>query len=425
MPKIIKLSARQVFDSRGTPTIEAEITLDNGGHGYFITPSGASCGSKEALELRDGDPTKFAGKGVSLAISHVRGEIAKALLGNNFQTQSELDQKLIALDDTNNKSRLGANAILAVSGAFFRAFADGEHKPLYATITREEPYVMPMPLVNVINGGAHANNGLDIQEFMLVPIGAKSFSESLRFCAEVFYTLKSHLAKRGFSTAVGDEGGFAPMLTSNEEALDILSEAVIKTGYKIGVDLGFALDVAATELFDAQSQCYKINKLELDREKMVRWYEKLVKDYSICSIEDPFGEDDYDGFKALMTRLGSHTQIVGDDLFVTNEKYINLGIEHGYANAVLIKMNQIGTISETLYAVELTQKSGLKAVISHRSGESEDTTIADLAVLTRAGQIKCGSMSRSERIAKYNRLLRIEEALGDRALFQWAWAEAK
>lgn len=423
MPKIIDLSARQVFDSRGTPTIEAEIKLDNGGHGCFITPSGASCGSKEALELRDGDHKKYAGKGVSLAISHVRGEIAKALIDNNFNSQSELDQKLITLDDTKNKSRLGANAILAVSGAFFRALADGEHKPLYASIRREEPYVMPMPLVNVINGGAHANNGLDIQEFMLVPVGAKSFSESLRFCAEVFYILKSHLAKLGFSTAVGDEGGFAPLLTSNEQALDILGEAVIKSGYKIGVDIAFALDVAATELFNTQSKRYEINKRKLEREELVNWYEKLVKDYSIGSIEDPFHEDDYDGFKALMTRIGAHTQIVGDDLFVTNEEYIKLGIEHKYANAVLIKMNQIGTISETLKAVELTQKSGLKAVISHRSGESEDTTIADLAVLTRAGQIKCGSMSRGERIAKYNRLLRIEEELGAQAIFQWAWAQ--
>lgn len=418
MPKILSLSARQVFDSRGTPTVEAEIKLDNGGHGCFITPSGASCGSKEALELRDADPTKYAGKGVSKAIGHIRDEITRALLGKSFKNQEELDQKLIALDDTPNKSRLGANAILAVSGAFFRALADGEAKPLYELFPRAEPYVMPMPLVNVINGGAHANNGLDIQEFMLVPIGAKSFSESLRYCAEVFYTLKTLLAKLGLSTAVGDEGGFAPMLTSNEQALDLLGEAVQKAGYKIGSDLAIALDVAATELLDSQSQYYNINGLKLNQDQLVNWYEKLVKNYNICSIEDPFGENDYDGFKALMKRIGASTQVVGDDLFVTNEKFIKLGIEHAYANAVLIKMNQIGTISETLSAVSLTQKAGLNAIISHRSGESEDTTIADLAVLTRAGQIKCGSMSRGERIAKYNRLLRIEEELGTQALFQ-------
>jgi len=423
MPSILYLDAQQVFDSRGTPTIEVEIKLNNGGHASFITPSGASCGSKEALELRDGDPKRYAGKGVSLAVKHVQGEIAQALLGKNFISQEELDQSLIALDGTPNKSRLGANAILAVSGAFFKALADGEKKPLYKLISNPAPYLMPMPLVNVINGGAHANNGLDIQEFMLVPIGAPSFSESLRYCAEVFYTLKALLTKLGLSTAVGDEGGFAPMLKSNEQALDLLSEAVLKTGYKIGSDIAFALDVAATELFDSKNQTYHINKREFNREELANWYEKIAKDYNICSIEDPFGENDYEGFAKLMNQIGSQVQIVGDDLFVTNEKYIKLGIEKACANAVLIKMNQIGTISETLNAIRLSQKFGLKTIISHRSGESEDTTIADLAVLTRAGQIKCGSMSRGERIAKYNRLLRIEKELGTQALFQWVGPE--
>ena len=335
MPSILYLDAQQVFDSRGTPTIEVEIKLNNGGHASFITPSGASCGSKEALELRDGDPKRYAGKGVSLAVKHVQGEIAQALLGKNFISQEELDQSLIALDGTPNKSRLGANAILAVSGAFFKALADGEKKPLYKLISNPAPYLMPMPLVNVINGGAHANNGLDIQEFMLVPIGAPSFSESLRYCAEVFYTLKALLTKLGLSTAVGDEGGFAPMLKSNEQALDLLSEAVLKTGYKIGSDIAFALDVAATELFDSKNQTYHINKREFNREELANWYEKIAKDYNICSIEDPFGENDYEGFAKLMNQIGSQVQIVGDDLFVTNEKYIKLGIEKACANAVL------------------------------------------------------------------------------------------
>jgi len=419
MPKIISLVARQVFDSRGTPTVEAEIKLDNGGFASFITPSGASCGSKEALELRDNDPNKYGGKGVSKAISHMRGEITEALLHKNINNQAELDNILINLDNTPNKSRLGANAILAVSGAFFRALAAGEHKALYASIPWEGPYIMPMPLVNVINGGAHANNGLDIQEFMLVPRGATNFSECLRMCAEVFYALKKLLAKNNLSTAVGDEGGFAPMLSHNEQALDLLSEAVVSLGLKLGTDISFALDVAATEL--CKNNYYIINNNKLNQHQMINWYEKLIKDYSICSIEDAFSEDDYESFQAITARLGAHVQIVGDDLFVTNEKFIKLGIEHKYANAVLIKINQIGTISETLRAVKLTQKSGLNAIISHRSGESEDTTIADLAVLTRAGQIKTGSMSRSERTAKYNRLLRIEEELGSKALLSRAF----
>lgn len=416
MVKITHLAARELFDSRGIPTIEAEIRLDNGGFGRFITPSGASCGSKEALELRDGDKSRFLGKGVSIALGHVRKDIAQAIMLKNLESQAELDKILINLDGTPNKSRLGANAILAVSGAFFRAWADGEHKPLYASIPEDRPYLMPMPLINVINGGAHANNALNIQEFMIVPIGAPTFRESLRISAEVFYALKSLIAELGLSTAVGDEGGFAPKLSSNEHALDLLSEAVLKAGLKRGQDIAFALDVAANELQD-NTCSYEVNNRRLDRAHMVDWYEHLVKSYGICSIEDPFSENDYEGFCAIMKRLGAQVQIVGDDLFVTNERYIREGIEHGYANAVLIKMNQIGTISETLNAVKLTQSAGLRAIISHRSGETEDTTIADLAVLTRAGQIKTGSMSRGERMAKYNRLLRIEEELGAQASF--------
>jgi enolase len=417
MPTIMSLKARQLFDSRGIPTIEAEIRLDNGGHASFITPSGASCGSKEALELRDNNPHEFAGKGVQKALGHIRTIINEALLHKEFNNQEELDNLLIDLDGTSNKKRLGANALLAVSGAFFRASAHGLRRPLYEIFIHNRPFILPMPLVNIINGGAHANNNLDIQEFMLVPIGASRFDQSLRFCAEVFYVLKELIAKKNLSTAVGDEGGFAPLLRCNEEALDFLCEAVLKAGFKLGKDIAFALDVAATEIFNKEKNIYIIQKEELALDDMISWYKNLTTNYPICSLEDPFAEDDFEAFALITKILGEHIQIVGDDLFVTNINYIKNGIENSYANAVLIKMNQVGTISETLSAVELTQKAGLKAIISHRSGESEDTTIADLAVLTRAGQIKTGSMSRSERLAKYNQLLRIEEELGAKALF--------
>lgn len=417
MPIITDLKARQVFDSRGIPTVEVELWLKDGGHGSFIAPSGASCGSKEALELRDNDPSRYNGRGVLKALGNIRGEISKAVLGFDFD-QKSLDATLNALDSTENKSRLGANALLPVSGAFFKASAAQLKRPLYRANGYEGALLLPMPLINVINGGAHANNGLAIQEFMIVPKGAPNFSEALRMAAESFYALKSLLAARSMSTAVGDEGGFAPALRTNEEALNMLCEAFIKAGFSPGKDIAIALDVAASELFDPSSQSYTLDNKRMDKGTLLNWYCDLSRHFPICSIEDPFHENDYEAFSAMVKKLGSTLQIVGDDLFVTNERYIREGIEHHYANAVLIKMNQIGTISETLDAIKLSQDARFNAIISHRSGESEDTTIADLAVLTNAGQIKTGSMSRSERMAKYNRLLKIEEELGSAALWK-------
>lgn len=418
MAKISDLRARQVFDSRGVPTVEAEVKLDGGGRGRFITPSGASVGKNEALELRDKDMSKFLGKGVLGAVANIHGEIANAIKNRSIGNLRELDHILIELDGTENKSRLGANAILAVSGAFFHAWADQEKKPLYRSFDSTEPFWLPLPLVNVINGGAHANNGLDIQEFMVTPAGATTFSEGMRMVAETFYALKSILQAEGFSTSVGDEGGFAPNLSSNEQALDLLTMAVIKAGFSPGKDIQFALDVAANEMYDEACKKYRLNGRLRDRDEMLAWYDQVVSNYPVCSIEDPFFEEDFSGFVAMVKKFSKRIQIVGDDLFVTNEKYIRQGIEHHYANAVLIKMNQIGTISETIDAIELTKSAGFRAIVSHRSGDSEDTTIADLAVLMRTGQIKTGSMSRSERTAKYNRLLTIEEELGSSARFE-------
>lgn len=418
MPSISHIAARQVFDSRGVPTVFVKLSLKDGGVGTFIAPSGASCGSKEALELRDNDPKRYNGRGVEKAIANIQGEISKAILGKDFNNQQELDSLLIELDGTPNKSRLGANAILPVSGAFFKALANRENRPLYRAFAESGPLKLPMPLINVINGGAHANNGLDIQEFMLVPIGAPTFKDALRMAAESFYALKAVLSEKGFSTAVGDEGGFAPELLNNEDALEILCQAFFKAGYKPGIDIAIALDVAASELFEPSLKLYRMDRRTMDAGQLLEWYASLSKKYPICSLEDPFAEDDYKAFSAITKALGSSMQIVGDDLFVTNERYIREGIENHYANAVLIKMNQIGTISETLDAIKLTKSANLEAIISHRSGESEDTTIADLAVLTNAGQIKTGSMSRSERTAKYNRLLEIEDELGNLALFK-------
>jgi enolase len=418
MIKIDHVKARQVFDSRGIPTIEAEIFLKDGGHGRFIAPSGASVGQKEALELRDKDQTKFAGRGVLQAVSHVENKIAHAILEKNFYGQSDFDKLLIELDGTENKSKLGANAILAVSGAFFHALADHFKKPLYRSLKDGGPFILPLPLVNVINGGKHANNALDVQEFMLLPCGAKNFSESMQFIAETFYVLKNILQTRGASIAVGDEGGFAPKLSHNEQALDLLMAAVTKAGFEPGNHIKFALDVAANELYDKSADKYFLNNNLIGRDALLLWYEKLVKNYPICSIEDPFFEEDFIGFSSMMKKLGHRIQIVGDDLFATNEKYIRLGIEKGYANAVLIKMNQIGTITETIDAAKLAKDAGMHVIVSHRSGDSEDTTIADLSVLVGAGQIKTGSISRSERTAKYNRLLRIEEELGVAAAFE-------
>lgn len=418
---ISDIKARQVFDSRGTPTVEADVFLKDGSCGRFITPSGASVGKKEALELRDNDKNYFSGKGVLKAIDHIHSEIKQRLVNKSFASVFEFDRALIELDGTENKSRLGANAILAVSGAFFHALAHASKKPLYKN--SDEQYVMPLPLVNVINGGAHANNGLDIQEFMLVPNGASTFKDAMRMVAETFYALKSLLIQKGLSTAVGDEGGFAPALRSNEEALDLLMTAIENAKFTPKKDLSLALDVAASELFDDEKKTYRLNKSTMDSAAFLAWYEKIARAYPICSIEDPFHEDDHHGFFMMTKALGSRLQIVGDDLFVTNERFIREGIEKHLANAVLIKMNQIGTVSETLSSVKLTQDAGFRAIISHRSGDSEDVTIADLAVLTRAGQIKTGSMSRSERCAKYNRLLRIEEEVGSNAVFE-PWCRA-
>lgn len=413
MLKIIKIQARTIFDSRGVPSVEADIFLSTGEQGRFSAPSGASCGSKEALELRDQDPKRFHGKGVTKAIAHIHGEISEAVVGKEFKGQEDFDEHLIKLDGTPNKSRLGANAILPVSGALFYALATHEKRPLYG-----QGQLLPMPLVNVINGGSHANNGLDVQEFMLVPKGAPSFGEALRMVSEIFHSLKSLLNARGLSTGVGDEGGFAPKLSCNEEALELLVSASEKSGYRPGKDVYFALDVAANEIFDDVKKLYRINGQWRTAQALFDWYVGLTRAFPIVSIEDPFSENDYEGFAHMTKHLGDRVQIVGDDLFVTNERYIKEGIEKGYANAVLIKMNQIGTMTETLSAIKTAKKAGFKTIISHRSGETEDTTIADLAVLTEAGQIKTGSMSRSERVAKYNRLLRIEEELGKLARFE-------
>lgn len=412
--KIRRLQARQVLDSRGSPTVEVEISLDNKGWGRFITPSGASCGSKEALELRDNDANIFNGRGVSKAVSNINTLINSALSNKEINSQAELDNLLIELDGTPNKSHLGANAILAVSAAFMHACSSGEGKPLYRYLNKDR-FIMPMPLVNVINGGAHANNNLDIQEFMLVPVSANSFSTALRMCAEIFYALKKDLSAIPMSTSVGDEGGFAPALKNNEQALELLEKAVINAGYKPAVDIKFALDVAANELYDVNECKYRIENKLLDTDSMLSWYKDLTAKFPICSIEDPFYEDDHQAFSLITSELGSKIQIVGDDLFVTNERLIAEGIKNKYANSVLIKMNQIGTITETLKAINLAKNSNFTTIISHRSGDSEDTTIADLAVMTNAGQIKTGSMCRSERVAKYNRLIKIEDELGSAA----------
>jgi enolase len=416
MPVIDVIKARQIFDSRGTPTVQVEIHLADGGMGEFKTPSGASTGKKEALELRDGG-ARFGGKGVSQAVMHIQGEITRAVKGVNFSAQSELDRLLVELDGTPDKSRLGANAILPVSAAFAKALADHHGTPLYQSLASEKPCILPVPLINVLNGGAHADNGLEVQEFMLVPWGAPTFSESMRWGAECFYALKSVLKQKGLSLAVGDEGGFAPRLRDNSEALTLLSEAIVKAGFKLGAEVALGLDVAASEFFDEGSRTYRLGGQAMSSSELLDWYSNMARSFALCTIEDPFHEDDHDGFKAITAQLGATLQIVGDDLFVTQKKYIEEGILNQEATAVLIKMNQVGTISETLQAITTAKTGGLNVVISHRSGETEDSTLADLAVAVNAGQIKTGSMSRSERLAKYNRLLVIEEELGKEARF--------
>jgi len=418
MTNIGEIVARQVLDSRGNPTVEAEVRLVSGTVGRAIVPSGASTGEHEAVELRDGDKKRYLGKGVLKAVQNVNSEIAGALANCNAADQAALDRKMIELDGTKNKGRLGANAILAVSMAAARAVANEYGLPLYRYLGGAAANTLPVPMMNILNGGAHADNNVDFQEFMVMPVGAPSFSEALRWGVEVFHTLKGVLKKRGYNTAVGDEGGFAPSVKSNVEAIEVVSEAILQAGYKPGEQISIALDPAASELYkDGKYVFKKSDKSAKSSEEMVRYWAKWAKDYPIVSIEDGLAEDDWDGWAMLTKELGGKIQLVGDDLFVTNVERLQMGIDKGIANSILIKVNQIGTVSETLDAIDLARRSAYTSVISHRSGESEDTFIADLAVATGAGQIKTGSASRTDRVAKYNQLLRIEEVLGDGARF--------
>ena len=415
---IQEVRAREVLDSRGNPTVEAEILLADGTRARAIVPSGASTGEHEAVELRDGDAKRFLGKGVLQAVENVNGEISEAVGGFDATDQRGLDQRMIELDGTPNKARLGANAILAVSMAAARASAKSFKMPLYRYLGGVNAHVLPVPMMNILNGGAHADNNVDFQEFMCMPVGAESFSEALRWGVEVFHTLKGVLKKRGYNTAVGDEGGFAPSVKSNTEAIEVILEAIQGAGYRPGQDIAIALDPASSEFFkDGKYVFKKSDKSVKSSEEMVRFWAKWVADYPIVSIEDGLAEDDWDGWKMMTDELGSKIQLVGDDLFVTNTERLQEGIDRHVANSILIKVNQIGTVSETLDAIALARRNGYTSVISHRSGESEDTFIADLAVATGAGQIKTGSASRTDRIAKYNQLLRIEEALDEMARF--------
>jgi len=418
MTNIGAIAARQVLDSRGNPTVEAEVRLVSGTVGRAIVPSGASTGEHEAVELRDGEKKRYLGKGVLKAVENVNREIAGALANFNAADQAALDRKMIELDGTKNKGRLGANAILAVSMAAARAAANEYGLTLYRYLGGAAANTLPVPMMNILNGGAHADNNVDFQEFMVMPVAAPSFSEALRWGVEVFHTLKGVLKKRGYSTAVGDEGGFAPSVKSNVEAIEVVLEAIQQAGYKPGEQIAIALDPAASELYkDGKYVFKKSDKSAKSSEEMVRYWAKWAKDYPIVSIEDGLAEDDWDGWAMLTKELGGKIQLVGDDLFVTNVERLQRGIDKGIANSILIKVNQIGTVSETLDAIDLARRNAYTSVISHRSGESEDTFIADLAVATGAGQIKTGSASRTDRVAKYNQLLRIEEALGDGARF--------
>ncbi len=420
MSSIRSIHAREILDSRGNPTVEAEVVLASGTSGRAAVPSGASTGAHEAVELRDGDPARYGGKGVTKAVAHVNGEIARAMSGVDATDQAALDRRLVELDGTPNKARLGANAILSVSMAAARAAAAERGVPLYVHLGSAASRTLPVPQMNILNGGAHADNSVDIQEFMVVPVGAPSFAEGLRAGAEVFHTLKKRLAAAGYGTAVGDEGGVAPDLGSNAEALDEILAAIEAAGYRPGEDVALALDCAATELYDRASGRYLFagsGEGARSAEELVEMYADWIERYPIVSIEDGLDEDDWEGWRRLTERLGDRVQLVGDDLFVTNVERLRRGIEGGIANSILIKLNQIGTVSETLEAISTAAEAGYASVISHRSGETEDTFIADLAVATEAGQIKTGSACRSERVAKYNRLLRIEEELGGEARY--------
>lgn len=415
MPYIEDIIAREVLDSRGNPTVEVEISLEDGSVGRAIVPSGASTGAHEAVELRDGAKERYLGKGTLKAVENVNTLIADELLGYNVLDQVGLDKLMIDLDGTPNKSKLGANAILAVSMAAADAAANSLGMPLFQYLGGVNAKVLPTPMMNILNGGSHADNTVDIQEFMIMPIGAANFREGLRMGAEIFHSLKSVLKGRGLNTAVGDEGGFAPNLATNEDAIKVIIEAIEKAGYAAGKDVKLALDVAASEFYDTDSKKYKLVGEGVDKsaEEMIEYYEMLISKYPIISIEDGLAEDDWDGWKKLTDKLGGKVQLVGDDLFVTNTKRLAEGIEKGVANSILIKVNQIGTLTETLDAIEMAKRAGYTAVVSHRSGETEDVTIADLVVAVNAGQIKTGSLSRTDRIAKYNQLLRIEELLDD------------
>ena len=418
MSTIVRISGIEILDSRGNPTVEAEVFLADGSMGRAAVPSGASTGEHEAVELRDGDKSRYLGKGTSKAVANINGAIAKALTGHDATLQARIDQILIEQDGTANKANLGANAMLAVSMGVARAAAASQRAPLFRYLGGVNACTLPVPMMNIINGGAHADNSVDMQEFMIVPYGANRFSESLRMGVEVFHTLKNVLKKRGYSTAVGDEGGFAPNLKSNEEALEVVLEAITQAGYKPGEQIGIALDPASSEFYqDGRYVFKKSDKSQRTSEQMVEYWANWRRQFPIISIEDGMAEDDWEGWKLLTDALGATTQLVGDDLFVTNTARLNQGIERGVANSILVKVNQIGTLSETLDAMQTAAKNGYTAVVSHRSGETEDPFIADLAVATNAGQIKTGSASRTDRIAKYNQLLRIEDRLGAGAKF--------
>lgn len=420
MSAIIDVYAREVLDSRGNPTVEVEVYTEEGGFGRALVPSGASTGEYEAVELRDGDKNRYLGKGVLKAVENVNEVIAPEIIGLEVTDQVAIDRALIELDGTENKSKLGANAILGVSLAVARAAADELGLPLYQYLGGFNAKTLPVPMMNILNGGAHADNNVDIQEFMIMPVGAESFREALRMGAEIFHSLKAVLKAKGYNTAVGDEGGFAPNLKSNEEALQTIIEAIEKAGYKPGEQVMLAMDVASSELYNKEDGKYHLEGEGVVKtsEEMVAWYEELVSKYPIISIEDGLDENDWEGHKLLTERLGKKVQLVGDDLFVTNTKKLAEGIEKGVGNSILIKVNQIGTLTETFDAIEMAKRAGYTAVVSHRSGETEDSTIADIAVATNAGQIKTGAPSRTDRVAKYNQLLRIEDELGHTAIYQ-------
>jgi enolase len=421
MSSIISVHARQILDSRGNPTVEVDVVTEAGFLGRAAVPSGASTGKHEAVELRDGDKSRYMGKGVLKAVENVNDVIAKALIGISVSEQTYIDSLLIKLDGTENKANLGANATLAVSMAVAKAAAEESGLPLFRYLGGVNGTVLPMPMMNIINGGAHADNKIDFQEFMIIPVGAPSFSEGLRWGVEVFHHLKSVLKKKGYSTNVGDEGGFAPEIKSNEEAIETVLEAISAAGYKPGSEIAIAMDAASSEMYDEANRTYKFYKSNPDKvitsDEMVAYWTEWVNKYPIISIEDGMAEDDWEGWKKLTDSIGSKCQLVGDDLFVTNVKRLKDGIDKNIANSILVKVNQIGTVTETINAVQMAQHAGYTSVMSHRSGETEDTTIADLAVALNCGQIKTGSASRTDRMAKYNQLIRIEELLGENAIY--------